>query len=188
MQRLTLQFKTKKTWQEYLQEILYGLLKILALYLIILLVQNCIGGMAVVHGKSMEPTFSEGDYVIFRCIAYEPQRGDIVLCRTGKGYENELIKRIIGLPGDTVYIDQESGTVSINGEELNETYLGSCGNFSGDITYPVTVPQGQYFVLGDNRDVSLDSRSSEIGMLERKKIDGKVVFRIFPFSKIRRIK
>ena len=169
MQRLTLQFKTKKTWQEYLQEILYGLLKILALYLIILLVQNCIGGMAVVHGKSMEPTFSEGDYVIFRCIAYEPQRGDIVLCRTGKGYENELIKRIIGLPGDTVYIDQESGTVS-------------------DITYPVTVPQGQYFVLGDNRDVSLDSRSSEIGMLERKKIDGKVVFRIFPFSKIRRIK
>lgn len=189
-QESILRFRTKqkKTWKYYLGEIIYGLLKILVLYLVLFLIQNCVGGMAVVHGKSMEPTFIEGDRVIFQRIGYEPERGDIVICRTGKGYENELIKRVIGLPGDVIYINEETGVVTVNGEELEEPYLGSRGNPEGDIDYPLKVPNGQYFVMGDNRSVSLDSRCSEIGMLERERIDGKVIFRIFPFSKIGKTK
>lgn len=189
-QESTLQFRTKKKrkWKYYLGDWIYGFLKLLVLYFVFILVQNCVGGIAVVHGKSMEQTFVEGDRVIFQRIGYEPERGDIVLCRTGKGYEDELIKRVIGLPGDVINIDRTTGILSVNGVEQQESYLGSDGNSAGDITYPITVPQGQYFVLGDNRIVSLDSRYSEIGTLERERIDGKVIFRIFPISKIGRIK
>lgn len=189
-QESTLQsrIKNKKSWKHYVEEGLYLFLKLLILYLIILLIQLCVGGIAVVHGKSMEATIAEGDRVIYQHLGYELKRGDIVICRTGKGYEDELIKRIVGLPGDTVNIDEDTGKISVNGMELQEPYLNPKDNLKGDISYPVTVPDGQYFVLGDNRSVSLDSRYSEIGMVERSKIDGKVIFRIYPFSKIGLIK
>lgn len=188
MQELISQYKTrKKEVNNYLKKALWLLFQVCILFLTILLLQRLLIGVGVVHGVSMEPTFTEGDRVIFVCTGYEPERGDIVLCRSGKGYEEELIKRVIGVPGDVIDIDERSGAVCINGKLLKESYLNSDNGLVGDVTYPLVVPPGQYFVMGDNRMHSLDSRSSEIGTIERERIDGKVIWRIFPLSKFGKI-
>ena len=188
-----MQFKTKRKSREKLKElignIIYTMLQFLALIFVLILVNQCVFGVVQVHGESMEPTLREGEYLF--CIKikafYRPQRGDVVLARTGKGYENELVKRIIGMPGDEIDIDDATGLVFVNGEALEETYLKEATFPKGDVAYPFTVPPNQYFVLGDNRKVSLDSRYSEIGTVEKGKIDGLVVWKIYPFQKIGRI-
>lgn len=164
----------------------YMALKILALWLALFLINHMLFGLAVVHGESMEPTLWEGDVLICRkSPGFEPCRNDVVLCRTGKGYENELVKRVIGLPGDEINI-QENGTVCVNGKP--ETVISNKeGNRMGDVSYPFTVPQGQYYVMGDNRAVSLDSRYSEIGTIPKEKIDGKVLRCIFSPKYFRKI-
>ena len=129
------------------------------------------------EGKSMEPTLHNGDVVLlFKTTRFE--RGD--LC--GFTWNNKLlIKRVIGLPGDWIEIDTE-GNVYVNGKLLDEPYvkqkaLGEC-----DIEFPYQVPQEQYFVVGDMRESSIDSRNSLIGCIEKDQIVGKVFFRIWPFK------
>lgn len=161
-------------------------LKILMLWLALFLINHTLIGLAVVHGESMEPTLWEGDVLLCQKFpGFEPCRNDVVLCRTGKGYENELVKRVVGLPGDEINI-QEDGTVYVNGKP--ETVISNKeGNRNGDVSYPLTVPQGQYYVMGDNRAVSLDSRYSGIGTIPLERIDGKVLFCIFSPRVFRKI-
>ena len=130
-----------------------------------------------IEGKSMEPTLHNGDVVLlFKTTRFE--RGD--LC--GFTWNNKLlIKRVIGLPGDWIEIDTE-GNIYVNGKLLDEPYvkqkaLGEC-----DIEFPYQVPQEQYFVVGDMRESSIDSRNSLIGCIEKDQIVGKVFFRIWPFK------
>lgn len=177
--------KNKK--EKRLHEWLYFGLQMLALALAIFIVNHLVLSFAVVHGKSMEPTLADRDVLICVKLGYRPQRGDIVLCRTGKGYENELVKRIIGLPGDRIEIDSAEGTVYVNGKPLDETYCKNPTYSVGDIMYPAVVPENQYFVLGDNREVSVDSRYSEIGMVSENKIDGHIVLRLFPFTEFGKV-
>ena len=100
-----------------------------------------------------------------------------------------VMPRIIEVGGgDTVDIDFYKGTVSVNGQELDEPYVNTPTNLSYDMTFPVTVPEGKLFVLGDNRNDSLDSRSTDIGFINENKVLGKVVFRFYPFDKIEIIK
>lgn len=168
-------------------KILYYLLVVVIMFLFTYILTQTVGGYARVYGISMEPQLAEGDRLIYWKPFYEPQRGDVVICRTGKGVKNELVKRVIGLPGDEVNINNETGTVYVNGTAISELYVKGHTYASGDVSYPVTVPQGQYFVMGDNRENSLDSRYSEIGMVEREKIDGHILIRFFPFTRIGRI-
>ena len=143
----------------------------------------------IVQQESMQPNFYSGDYVITSRqssrLFGEPQRGDIIVFKSDlyddSGKQKNLIKRIIGLPGDTLEIKE--GDVYINGELLQEEYVAEQG-LSGEME-AVTVPEGRLFVMGDNRGVSLDSRSEAVGTIDMDAIVGKVVIRLYPFSEIK---
>ena len=139
---------------------------------------------AAVIGDSMLPSFSGGDRVacIHSFSGYE--RGDVIIISHATRMDESIIKRVIAVGGDTVDIDFYKGTVSVNGQVLDEPYVNTPTNLSYDMTFPVTVPDGKLFVLGDNRNDSLDSRSTDIGFINENKVLGKVVFRFYPFDKI----
>lgn len=145
----------------------------------------------IVKQTSMQDTLNPNDYIIMYRMAYsgdkEPKRGDIVIFKSELQDENGknklLIKRVIGLPGDKITIND--GKVYINDKEYDESYLkdgyttGSVNNFK--------VPKGEYFVMGDNRVVSIDSRYSEVGCIKKDAIKGRAVLRLFPFTKIKKL-
>jgi len=163
-----------------------------------------------VKQSSMENTLYQGQKLITEKISYDftsPKSGDIIIFLEDKyknnypdelnilieDVENEvnlsskvntrLVKRVIGVPGDEINL--KDGFVYINGKKLNEVYVTS-KTFKEDMNFPIKVPNGKLFVLGDNRQVSRDSRS--FGLIDNKQVDGKVVVRIWPLSKIGKVK
>ncbi len=133
-----------------------------------------------VNGTSMQPTLMDGQQLLARSFLYTPQRGDIVVVDGYTQYGEPLVKRVIGVGGDTVNIDFAAGNVFVNGELLQEAYIADPTQQSYDVQFPVTVPQGKLFLMGDNRRYSLDSRHSSIGFIDERDILGKVIFRILP--------
>ncbi len=133
-----------------------------------------------IEGTSMEPTLYNGDIVLLmKTTRFE--RGD--LC--GFTWNNKLlIKRVIGVPGDWIEIDTD-GTVYRNGEKLEEPYVQQKAFGECDLEFPFQVPAEQYFVVGDMRESSVDSRNSLIGCIPKDQIVGKVFFRVWPFKSIR---
>ena len=141
----------------------------------------------LVKGESMYPTINEHDYLIINCTPYlskNPSFGDIVVFETDyhtdSGKEKDLIKRVIGLPGDAISI--KDGVVYRNHEALDEPYIN--GDFTPGDMNEFVVEENHLFVLGDNRSNSLDSRSKEIGVVPYEDIVGVVIVRLFPFNKI----
>ncbi len=135
-----------------------------------------------VIGPSMQETLHANDRLI--TINYlTPKYGDIVAITQPSNLEEPLVKRVIATEGQAVDIDFDSGYVYVDGNLLTEDYIKNPTTVFGDVEYPVTVPKGHVFVLGDNRDVSLDSRYSQVGMVDNRYIFGKVIFRLFPFNK-----
>lgn len=145
----------------------------------------------IVSGASMEPAFTERDYLVVSKQAYNshrhPERGDVVIFHSHLKDENnedkDLIKRVIAVPGETVSVSD--GIVYINGEEFQDKYAKD-GVTSGEVA-PVLIPEGYYFCLGDNRLHSTDSRVMEVGLVSESDITGKAVFRVFPFNKIGKV-
>lgn len=138
---------------------------------------------SLVRGSSMEPTLSDGDCILVQMAGYQPSPGDIVAIKAGgESKEKHLVKRIIAQGGQTVQIDFETGMVFVDGERLTEPYIAEATHLSGDIVFPVTVPPDSYFVLGDNRNNSQDSRGSALGCVPRQDIEGKAFFRFAPMS------
>jgi signal peptidase I len=140
-----------------------------------------------VKGASMDPTFATGDYIFTSKVTYklrEPERGDIVVFRSPRNPDIEYIKRIIGLPGDSILIQDTQ--VYVNGEVLVEDYLAAPTNtWEGGFVengVPVIVPDGELFVMGDNRPRSSDSR--EFGTIPLSSIVGQVFYRYFPPKKM----
>lgn len=132
-----------------------------------------------VDGSSMAPTLANDEMVIVHQTG-KAEKGDII----GFHYGGEvLLKRVIGCGGDYIEIDQD-GRVFVNGKELEETYLTSTSLGKCEIDFPYQVPGDMFFVLGDNREVSMDSRIRAIGCVEESQIIGKVVCRIWPWSRI----
>ncbi len=134
----------------------------------------------VVDGASMEPTFYSNDRIILWKSAYlfsEPKRGDIIVFRYPSDPSRDFIKRVIGTPGDTVEI--KNGYVFINGREIEEKYINTfpLNNFSAR-----KVPPRSYFVLGDNRNNSMDSRDENVGFVPRSYIVGKAEFVFYPLD------
>lgn len=136
-----------------------------------------------VSGYSMEPTLLWGDRVAVQSMLYTPRRGDVVVMDGYINYGDPLVKRIIAVGGDTLDIDFSTGIVTLNGEQLEEPYIAAPTKLSYDVVFPVVVPEGYVFVMGDNRPNSLDSRSSEVGFIDERDILGKVLLRVFPFGR-----
>ena len=135
-----------------------------------------------VDGRSMVPTLTHGDKLIVWAAGYTPQRGDVVIVDSYTVYGKPLVKRIIAKGGDTISIDYDAGTVTVNGELLQEDYIAAPTYLGYDVQFPFTVPEGTLFVMGDNRNESLDSRSSYVGCIDERDILGKVLLCFMPFT------
>lgn len=140
---------------------------------------------ATVSGPSMAPTLHDGDRLILMQAGYnDPQYGDIVVIDRAAHSQPPIIKRVIGRAGDEIDIDFDTGNVWRNGVLLDEPYINEPTALSGDLTFPTRVPEGCVFVMGDNRNHSLDSRDSSVGMVDERRVMGEAVFRIYPLDKI----
>ena len=155
--------------------------------------------IAVVNGESMENTLMPDDRLVTTSWYNSINQGDIVIIyagdsvtlnddgslNIGKGLRKTLVKRVIAVGGQTVDINFERGAVYVDGKMLDESYITSLTHMDeGAFTYkyPVEVPEGYVFVMGDNRQVSKDSRSDEIGFVSLESITGKVIMRVFPLD------
>ena len=173
-----------------LKDILSTSIYFLIVLILTFLVVTYVGQRTMVIGSSMEPMLSDGDNLIVDKLSYrfnEPQRFDIIVFPFRYAEKTYYIKRIIGLPGETVFID-ENGTIFINGEELQESYGKEIIKDPGRAYEPITLGEDEYFVLGDNRNNSSDSRDPVVGNIHRDEFIGKAWMRIWPFSKMRMIK
>ena len=170
-------YRRKKAYNKALRGTVYVLTIVAA---VAVLIATLVLPVLQIEGTSMEPTLSNGDIVLLtKTTRFD--RGDL----WGFTWNNKLlIKRVIGLPGDWIEIDTD-GTIYLNGEKLEEPYverkaLGEC-----DLEFPFQVPQEQYFVVGEMRESSIDSRNTVIGCIPKDQIVGKVFFRIWPFKAIK---
>lgn len=136
-----------------------------------------------VDGASMENTLHNEDRLINSRFLYKPAYADIVVVTKPNYLGEPLIKRIIATGGQTVDVDVYEGTVKVDGVILDEPYIPEPTYTSGvGVEYPILVPEGYVFVMGDNRNHSLDSRFQEIGLIDERYILGRVIYRIAPWS------
>jgi signal peptidase I len=136
-----------------------------------------------IYGTSMTPTLTDGD-IVFTLKSSEFSTGDVLAFY----YNNKiLVKRVIAGPGDWVDIDDE-GNVYVNGEALDEPYLTERALGECDITLPYQVPDSRWFVMGDHRSTSVDSRSSTVGCVAQEQVVGRIVFRVWPLGQLGAVK
>lgn len=158
-------------------------------FVVMLLIFTFIARPATVDGESMIPTLQNGERLVISNLFYEPTAGDIVvLCGEADREEGKnLIKRIIATEGQTIDIDFEAGEVYVDGQKLDEPYILEPTYLDEGTEFPLTVPKGEIFVMGDNRNGSRDSRSLTVGTVKEEYIVGRVLFRFFPFDRFGKI-
>lgn len=138
---------------------------------------------AGVTGGSMIPTLNDGDWLLVSSAVYDdPQYKDIVIVTQPNYFHEPIVKRVIATGGQTVDIDPLAGVVYVDGEALDEPYTLEPTYTLDDIQFPLTVPEGMLFVMGDNRNDSSDSRSSKVGLIDQRYVLGKVTGRLMPFG------
>ena len=170
-------YRRQKAYNQALSGTVYVLTIVAA---VSVLIATLVLPVLQIEGTSMEPTLVNGDIVLLTKTT-NFSRGE--LC--GFSWNNKLlIKRVIGIPGDWIEIDTD-GTVYLNGEKLEEPYAEQLSMGECDLEFPFQVPQEQYFVLGDMRESSIDSRNTLIGCVEKDQILGKVFFRVWPMKTMR---
>ena len=149
----------------------------------VLLVFSLLFRVVVVSGPSMKNTLIDGDWLILlgNVLYREPAHGDIIVASKST-YDNgtPIIKRVIAVEGQTVDIDFDLGIVFVDGVALDEPYTLTATNREEGVSFPLTVPDGAIFVMGDNRNESKDSRSPEIGLVDKREILGKAIFLVIP--------
>ena len=167
-----------KSWRfvyDWLDSLIYAILLILLIFTFFFRVVG-------VNGDSMNPTLQSGDWLTVSAITNEVKTGDIVVITQPNSLNEPLIKRVIAKGGDTVNIDFIEGTVTVNGKILYEPYIAEKTEISGDYVYPLEIPEGYIFVMGDNRNNSLDSRFRTIGLIDERYVLGVAETRVYPFG------
>ena len=166
------------------KEIISVIINVLVCFGVVFLITHFVGQRTVVSGSSMEDTLSDGDNLIVDKISYrfsEPERFDVVVFPPKFEEDTYYIKRIIGLPGEVVNIDSE-GTIYINGEVLDEQYGTDVIMNAGLASSEILLGPDEYFVLGDNRNNSTDSRFDAVGNVKGEDIVGRAWLRVYPFN------
>ena len=142
-----------------------------------------------VVGTSMNPTLNNSDKMLVSGLFYKPKVGDVVVFKKDEYNPNKaLVKRVIAVEGQEINIDFDKGIVYIDGQPIQEDYIAELTKTKEDFIGPKTVPEGCVFVMGDNRNMSTDSRKTEIGMVDTRLILGKAYMVIYPLSEFRVIK
>ena len=175
-------FKIHRSHAKFRNEVLELFRTICEMLVVVIVVFTFVARTAIVSGVSMEPTLADGDMLIIWSLGYKPRQGDIIACNCD-GLGKVIVKRIIAVGGQTVDIDFVNGKVFVDGEEF---IVRGIENITTDpesrLTYPLKVPSGKYFVLGDNRQHSTDSRNSVVGFVGREDILGRAALRILPIK------
>ena len=177
--------RAEKSKLSVLKEIFGFLIYVAVVVGITLLIITFVGQRTYVSGSSMENTLSDGDNLIVDKITYrftDPQRFDIIVFPFQYGEKVYYIKRIIGLPGETIRV--QDGEIYVDGEILEESYGREVMRSSGIAEDPIVLGEDEYFVLGDNRNDSMDSRDPSVGLIKRDHIIGRAWMRVWPLNEI----
>ena len=153
---------------------------------IIMIVFTFFARIIGVDGHSMEPTLQDRDMLLLQCAGYEPRQGDVVVLHKSFSTTGEpIVKRVIAVGGQSVHIDYDTSTVYVDGEPVDDSYLGEPMVQPGSSTMQGTdwdIPEGSVFVVGDNRHYSSDSREESLGPVENQYVLGRALVVLFPFS------
>jgi len=170
--------------QKYRKIITECLTYVIIIFLCVFIVPKYIVQRTIVKGTSMENTLHNGDNLLVEKVSYlfsDPERFDIVVFYPyGKDEEEYYVKRVIGLPGETIQII--GSDIFIDGEKLDENYGKEPITYAGIASSPYKLNDNEFFVIGDNRTASFDSRYVEIGPVTREKLSGQVILRMYPFD------
>ncbi len=158
-----------KNWLDWYDSIVFAAVVIMLLF-------TFVARNVRVDGHSMDPTLSNGQRMFISSLPYTPHYGDIVVIDQYTSHGQPLVKRVIGMGGDTIDIDFESGIVYRNGEALEEPYTAEPTYLWEGVDFPLTVPERELFVMGDNRNNSSDSRDPGIGCIDVRNVLGKKLF------------
>lgn len=167
---------------DWIQSIISALIICVIIFLFIIRVID-------VSGDSMNPTLTNGEKMLVSGLFYKPKQGDIVIFKTND-YDSDkaLVKRVIATEGQVVNIDFENGVVYVDDVAIEEDYIAELTRVKIDFRGPWTVPEGQVFVMGDNRNKSTDSRDKRIGNVDEREIIGRAYAVIYPLEEIRWIR
>ncbi|WP_343210073.1 signal peptidase I [Anaerolentibacter hominis] len=159
-------------WRRHRRNQILGAAAATCMVVLLIVLFREVIGMRMVWGESMYPSYQAGDMIVYRRTREKIRIGDVVVIETDEG---ELLKRIAGLPGDIVEIEEGSGRVRRNEITQEELYAIRKEKSESSIEYPYEVGEGEIFVLGDNREYSMDSRNKEMGNIRLEQVKGKVI-------------